>query len=47
MAPFSAILEKNTMKTPEVIFDIPLRAMAFFVAYVADETKPRYSPSAN
>ena len=36
MAPFSAILEKNTIKTPEVIFNIPLRAMAFFVAHAKE-----------
>ena len=27
MAPFSAILEKNTIKTPEVIINIRLRAL--------------------
>ena len=31
---FSAILKKNTIKTPEVMFHIGLHATAFFVAHI-------------
>ena len=33
---FNAILKKNTVKTPEEIFHIRLRATAFFVAHTKE-----------